>query len=470
MDSTVPQTFCLFFEPFRSLFTAPSFQNFVVLISGWILCVGRHTTSRILQASGATTGPKHHSVFYRFFSRAVWHGDALGQILVGMILPWVPGMRVYAPVDDTLCRKSGPQLWGGAMHHDPLLSTYGRQRRVVLRFGHNWVVLSVWVPLPWNPERGMALPVLFRLYRSPKRCPAGLYRKRTELAAEMVRILAGWLPPDRELMVVADAEYACQTLVKALPPQVHFIGAMNMKAACYDFPPVQQGRGRRRKKGSPLPSPRQLAADAAIPWQTWCLQLYGRPVRLLVKTQHGLWYRVAGTRPLLMMVTRDPRGYLEDRAFFTTDATLGVEGLAQGVARRWPQEVMHRDVKQHLGLEDPQNGWWRRAKGHRRPRKQAGPQPHDQRGQRAVERTVPLVFITYSLVALWYFQHGAVDDDVRRARAQAPWYRQKREPSFADMLQAARRAWWQVRLFEQPALRPLSTKIVALLPDWLLAG
>ncbi len=57
-------------------------------------------------------------------------------------------------------------LWGG-VQHDAVRSTYGRftsaGRHVALSFGHNWVVVSVWVPLPWAEDRGLAVPVLFRL-------------------------------------------------------------------------------------------------------------------------------------------------------------------------------------------------------------------------------------------------------------------------------------------------------------------
>ncbi|MGH6932575.1 MAG: hypothetical protein ACREEE_09100, partial [Dongiaceae bacterium] len=67
---------------------------------------------------------------------------------------------------------------------------------VSFSFGHSWVVLALWVPLPWNAERGIAVPILFRLYRPKKRCPEGKYRKRTELAAELLAILASWLPAD----------------------------------------------------------------------------------------------------------------------------------------------------------------------------------------------------------------------------------------------------------------------------------
>ena len=54
----------------------------------------------------------------------------------------------------------------------------------------------------------------------------------------------------------------------------------------------------------------------------------------------------------------------------------------------------------------------------------------------AVARTVPFILTIYALVVLWYLSNGFVRDDVERARRRAPWYREKTEPSFGDMLAA----------------------------------
>lgn len=452
----------------------PELRQFRDAPDGVVLCPGRHTISRVLQHAQGPGRKKHCATLYRFFSRAVWITDLLGQALIGLVPPLIPEGPIYALTDDTLCRKSEPHLWGAGMHHDPLASTYGRGtkvgRKVAFAFGHNWVVLSLWAPLPWNSERGVAIPILFPLCRSKKRCPPEEYHKRTELAQEMIRILSSWIPAGRKLILVGDSEYACQTVVQSLPWGVDFVGPMVMDAAFYDIPGPQKGRGRRAKKGTRLPSPKEPATDSCVPWTPTTLSIYGRKVEALVKTQVGLWYRVAGTRRVRMIVTRDPKGRIEDRAYFAIVPGMSVGEGAQGFSRRWAQEVLHRDTKQRLGLEDPQNGWWRRPHGKRAPKKKAGPQPHAKRGERAVRHTAPLAFLTYALVAVWYVQHGSVTHDVRRARERAPWYRHKREPSFADTLEAARRDLWAARFSAHPALRAVSAKIQKLVPERLVAA
>jgi len=134
-----------------------------------------------------------------------------------------------------------------------------------------------------------------------------------------------------------------------------------------------------------------------------------------------------------MIVTRDPSGRIEDRAYFSTYAEMSPKKIAQFFSLRWTQEEMHRNVKQYMGLEDPQNGWWRRPKGERRNKKIPGPQPHKERGEKAVSRTVPFILTLYGLVVLWYFGNGSAREDVNRARRLSPWYREKSEPSFGGV-------------------------------------
>ncbi|MBI4564988.1 MAG: transposase [Planctomycetes bacterium] len=474
--STVPSTFQALFLQFAPFFTFASFQNFVTLTTGWILCTGRHTISRAIQFGMGSARDKHHSALYRFFSRAVWIPEHLGRRLFQLVLPLIPGNVVTALIDDTLCHRSGPHLWGGGMHYDAARSTYGRGtsagRKMFFAFGHNWVILSLWVPMPWNPRRGLAVPVLFRLYRSKKRCPAEDYKKRTELAAEMVRIVVSWLPKDKELRLAADSEYACQTLLSDVSEQVEFVGPMPMDAAFYAPPGlVQPGtRGRHPMKGKRLPSPQELANDESVRWRHLTLPIYGREVSVMVKTQVGLWYHVTGSRLVRMIVTRDPSGRIEDRSYVSTNPHLPIEEIAQTFSRRWAQEVMHRDVKQSLGLEEPQNGWWRRPSGTRARKKRPGPQPHAHRGEKAVRHMVPFIFLVYTLIVLWYFKHGSAQKDVKRVRKAAPWYRHKQEPSFQDMLKAARLELWRGRISANPLLKRVGGKIAALFPLWLLTG
>ena len=147
-------------------FTTPGFANLVVVFSGWVLTPGTHAITQALVLTGVS-GVLHHERFHRFFSRASWTLDALGRVVFTLALKWLPANQPLVVLgDDTLARKGGKSIALASMHHDPLLSS---ARKPFASFGHVWVVLALWVPLPFGSGRGFALPVLFRLYVGAKR-------------------------------------------------------------------------------------------------------------------------------------------------------------------------------------------------------------------------------------------------------------------------------------------------------------
>lgn len=254
----VANTFIELLAGFEGCFTAPSYRSFVVLVSGWVQCMGRRTVTAVVIAAGAA-GTRHISVFHRFFSHAHWGLDDLGRVIFQLTLPWLPpDQPLIVIIDDTLCRKGGKGICGASMHHDPLRST---TRKPFFSFGHVWVVLALWVPLPMGPIRGFALPVLFRLYRSTKRGgqadapsrPTRGRRLRTaqaahaqgarptklELAREMLAVVAQWASP-RTIYAVADSLYAGRTLLEGRPANVHVISRLRMDAALWTPPPPRR--------------------------------------------------------------------------------------------------------------------------------------------------------------------------------------------------------------------------------------
>lgn len=472
-NPSIPSTLLTILESFRGCFTRPSFANFVALATGWILCQGRHSISRIVQATGLCPKVCDHSVFYRFFSRARWSPDSLGQVLFQLLLPLL-SERVIAIIDDTLAAKSGPHIFGAGMHHDARATSCGRGsakgKTVSFAFGHNWVVLALSVPLPWKEKRAITIPILFRLYRSKKLCPKEAYRKRTDLARELIGVLIGWMPDDKRLILTGDREYSCRTLVRDLPRTIEFVGPVAMNAALYEKPGPYQGSGRPRRMGKRLCTPTQLAKLDSHPWDEVDVLIYGRSVTILVKTLTCLWYTVAGTQLVRIVVTRDPRGRMEDRAFFSTDPTRTASDILVLFSKRWGLEVTFRATKQSLGIEDPQNGWWRREKGSSPSRKKAGPDPHATRGKKAAERTAPFGFLIHGLVIVWYLRNGDHAKDIAAARAAAPCNKHKTTVTFEDMMVALRRECWMLRLSSIPLAERLSQNLRGLLPGWLLAA
>lgn len=424
-DTPIVASFVTLLQEFSICFTSPSMISFVTLMAGWVLDLRRHTVTEVIRAAGAV-GRKHISSYHRFFSRARWTTDKVGLTLAALLIERLtPKGVIRLVVDDTLGRHTGKRISGASMHRDPLLST---GRMPFFHWGHVWVVLAIEVQLF---DKSWALPVLFRLHRSEKRCKAEKkpYFKLTEEARQLVLLLAQRYP-ERRFELIGDSAYTNASLIKGRPHNVTVIGRGRLDAALYaPVPARQRGQmGRPRVRGKRIASPAWWARRKSTRWEKLDVFVYGRAVTLRVRVIDALWYVAAGSELVRLVLVRDFPGHERDDVFVSTDPTLSARHVIESFSKRWSLEVSFHEAKGKLGFEDPQN-----------------------RTERAVERTAPLALISYSLTVLWYVQHG------QRTRAAQlptlPWYRQKAGTTFSDMLATLRRASWRERLFD-PASSP----------------
>ena len=298
----IPETFASVLAAYATCFQARSYPIFQWLVLGWVQCLERRTLTAVALASGAV-GVRHISVFHRFFARAQWSLDALGQGVFQQALRWLPAEQpLYLVGDDTLARKQGKCVSLASMHHDPLLST---ARKPFFSFGHVWVVLALWVPLPMGRGRGFALPLLVRLYTgakrggradAPSRPTTGTRRRvadtahatrdrrtKLELLREQVGLVAGWAP-SRRFYLAVDSAYAGRMLLEQRPPNVHVVSRLRPDAALWAPAPKRRPgqKGRPRRRGARLPTPQQVAARCRQ-WQALAVTIYGRTVTTQVR-------------------------------------------------------------------------------------------------------------------------------------------------------------------------------------------
>ncbi|MHB1560860.1 MAG: IS701 family transposase [Isosphaeraceae bacterium] len=303
--------------PFRDGFRYEVFQTFQALIAGWIICLGPHTISGVWQATGLAA-KRHHDTAYAVFHSALWDWDELGIILATLILTHlIPGGVVWLAVDDTLCHKRGAKVAFGGIFLDAVLSS---KRHKTLRFGLNWIVLGIAVPIPMRPDRHFGLPVLWRLYR--KKGQPG-HRTRPKAAAELARKLAE-ANPDRIFWLVGDSAYINATLLRDRPANLQMIGPLHWKAALYQRPGPYGGKGRRPKKGQPLPTPKAMIEDTtAYPAEMMTIEFpkVTRELRVQV-IRDVLWYRGCKDEPVTVVLVRDPAGEWRDEALVATDPTV----------------------------------------------------------------------------------------------------------------------------------------------------
>jgi hypothetical protein len=415
MDQLIP-TLATLVEPLRGCFHPQVFQTFQALLAGWIVCQGPRTLSEVWIATGLAAR-RHHDTAYAVFRSACWEWDDLGIVLATLVLTHlVPGGVVWVVVDDTLCHKRGAKVAFGGIFLDAVLSS---RKHKTLRFGLNWVVLGVAVPLPFRDDRYFCLPVLWRCYR--KKGQAG-HRSRTQLAAEMAHHLAEVLP-DRTFWLVGDSAYINSELIQGRPANLQVLGPLRWDAALYQRPGPYGGKGRPPKKGRRLPTPQAMIEDpATYPARLRTIRFPKAERRLRVQVVRDiLWYTGCGGDPVMIVLVRDPLGQWRDEALVATDPTVSAVFVIQGYCRRWSIELAFFDSKQYLGLHDPRV--W---------------------SARSVERAHPMAWFVGTLTVLWYAAGGHAGAQVERDR---PWYARKVVPTFSDMLGALRLQMWQHRVY-----------------------
>lgn len=401
-------------QELSGVMTRPTFVSFVLVLTGWVFAHRRTVTGMILAADGV--GAKHHSAFHRVFAAARWSLDELGLEVFRLLLGWLDSPTVMLGLDDTLARKGGRKIFGVGMHHDPLLSS---RKTAVMNWGHSWVVLGVIVRLPFCPQRSFCLPILFRLYinRQTATRQGWVYRTRPELAVEMLRMLCH-RHGDRHFHVVADSTYGGQSVLKHLPANCELTSRLLLDARLYELPPEREegARGRPRKRGDRLPSPRQMLEGRTREVR---VDIYGRRERSRVAECEACLYCLP--ERLVRIVAVDPlSGGRGKQAFYSTGHEAPAEQVLSGYGMRWSMEQTFQESKGHLGFEEPQ-GWTRRA----------------------VERTAPTAMVLYSLIVLWF----ALEGHREYRPPYRPWYRTKRAPSFSDMLSTLRRQSIRRQLF-----------------------
>jgi hypothetical protein len=468
-DWILPTSFIALLAPFEGVFTKPSFDNFRVIVAGWVHALGRHRISDVLRAAGALAS-KQFCSYYRFFSHGRWSLDALGLVLLDGVMRLLKVTEVALVLDDTLNRRTGKKVALGMMHADPLLKYKGRPFH---SYGHVFVVLAVHVTVSKIATTGWALPFLFRLFESSKPggqkdalsdrkraanrqrhgvkprerrrmtdravvgdkvvpcelrpdsgpLPETLRPTKLQMAAQMVLLVARRFPRV-QFRVLADHLYNGRALLHEVLGEVDnvsFVVRGQPNAVLYRRPPAKAKgqRGRPRVRGALLPNPKQWAAQNPGAFRLVEVSIYGKRVPVKVASHTGMPYRTLPGRLVRYVIVHDPRRIYQNAYLMSTDLSLSAEHVVEAFSHRWPLERTFQDCKQKLGMQQPQT-----------------------QSPRSVRRTAPFALLVYSLVVLWYITTGHTQSRQLRTYRD-PWCHHKQaRPSFTDMLAALRRLGW----------------------------
>jgi hypothetical protein len=405
------RTFLNVLEVFRPAFTTATFARWLLLMAAWVLSVERHAVTECLVVSGAA-GVWEHSAFHRVFSLRHWDLDTLGKIWLAALVERLTarGLPLRFVIDDTLGTHKGPKVFGLGTHVDAVRST---RKTKVFTFGHVWVTCALVVRVPFS-TRPFAIPLLFRLYRNKKECAAnaGQYRKKTELAREMVELLLAWLPA-ATFELLLDSGYTSRTVLRDLPERVCVLGAVTVRMATTTVGGRTLRNGRHSDKGAPRPPMAAWAKDERSPWQMISADVYGGLRSMAIKTDLVQWWHVLGARPVRVVLLRCSTGAIALRAFVCTDPTREIDSILSGYARRWSVEVLFFEIKQHLGFCASQA-----------------------RLELSVRRTAPCVALLYGVLVVWFWEQ--FERGLRAEIPNRPWYGHKEHVSFEDILRTAR--------------------------------
>jgi hypothetical protein len=223
--------------------------------------------------------------------------------------------------------------------------------------------------------------------------------------------------------VVFNLGYCCDTILKVRPKDVHIAGRLRRDAALLAVPEPATSpvKGRPRKRGARPPSLETMFQDSSLKWTEIKVFCYGKQTKLLVHQFTALRYHSSGQQPLLIVLCRDPAGHHANTAFFDTDPKALPEEIIERYAARFSIEVTNRETKNLLGAVEPQC-----------------------RRENSVIRAPMFAYWSYCFVVLWFVKQFST---VKTLVAEpAPWYCQKKSFTFSDMLAAARRSHFSLRI------------------------
>src|SRR3954470_9447838 len=423
---SLPRAILSVLDHFRSAFTRPTWGKVQVLFTGTILARGRRTVAAALRATGYEQVPLF-SRFHAVFHRARWSALELARrLLLLLVQAFVPQDGLTLVIDETLERRRGPKITKRGYHRDPIASSKSQH---IAASGLRWMVLALVVAVPWNRHR-WALPFLSRLAPSAKVDAAQRRRHKTLCthARQMITAVRRWLP-GVPLTLLGDTTYSAIALGHdCRRRRVRLIAPLGLKACLHDpLPPSdgKPGRGRPRKAGRAQPKLATVLANPATAWREAEIPGSDGTARALELASGTAWWSHSGEPPLPIrwVLTRDPAGGLESRAYFSTEPADTAEAIVAEFLKRWPIETTFEECRAHLGLET-QRQW----------------------SDAAIERETPCLFGLYSVVAL---VGHALEAGSSLPIRTAAWYR-KTEATFADVLAAVRRRCWGVANIPDP--------------------
>ena len=275
-----------------------------------------------------------------------------------------------------------------------------------------------WAHRVWALPFLTALAPSERYYEQKHR----VHKKLTDWARQLLLQVKRWVG-DRQVVAVGDSSYAVIDLLNALQGRVSLISRLRLDAALYEPVPVPLPgqRGRKRLKGSRLPTLLNIAGDKTATWQKLEVADWygGQPQPVDYVTGAAIWYHT-GKRPVpirwvLIRLGKKLTGLVSN------DPALSADEMIDYFVRRWSIETTFALVRAHLGVET-QRQW----------------------SDLAIGRTTPMLMGLFSLVTL---VANSLQKQGLLTCQVSSWY-VKQHLTLSDALAGVRRYLWQEMNFQ----------------------
>ena len=342
---------------------------------GELTCLGRHTLTGILAASGNQfvdwTGA------YRLFSKQRIDVSKILNIVQSNVLQETGFLPyIVAHMDDTVIKKTGTRIPGTAWRRDPL----GPHFQTNFIWGQRFIQMSLALPRDGQVGQSRAIPVDFhhcptvvrprktaakeqwQAYKEEKKI-AKLSRQGSDRIALLRKTLDAQGHKDKELVVGVDGSYTNKEVLKHLPQRTTLVGRIRKDTKFYALPDLQSPFGRKRVYGERVPTPEEIRQSDQYPWQQVEAWATGKTHKFDIKIVRDVRWRSAGKQNLTLIVIR-PLGYRlskgskmlyrEPAYLICTETGLDIKNILQAYLWRWEIEVDFREEKTLLGCGQAQ--------------------------------------------------------------------------------------------------------------------
>jgi len=304
--------------PVLAALSKPQRPQALIYLAGLIFLEKFRSIREIAAFCGnAKTDRLHH-----LLSQAPLSAVSLQQAMHAPLASLSADQTAVLALDDTHDPRNGNAIEGAGWHHD------GQQLLKGL--------CAVTAMLKLGARR---FCFAMRGYRPKAHCPKDAFRSKIDLACDILKEAATHFAPG-ELVVLADSWYGCVRLLSDIHERgwTYVFGIKSNR--------IVRVNGKKRRV-------RDLA-KARHKFQT--LKLGGRKLRVA-----RLVVDLPRVGEVALLMSRCGK---EWRFFVSNDLKLSALALARLYAHRWGVDVMHREIKQHLGFGEVFARRWQAVQMH----------------------------------------------------------------------------------------------------------